>query len=515
MSDSKPAAASHKAYTASNREIYSWAIGGIALNALICTFGQAMNVLTVGVGMSTAVVGTAMMLPRVIDALIDPLIGQLSDHTKTRWGRRKPFLVIGSVLASLFLFILWWGDAAWSGTTQLIFLTAIGTMFYVAWGVYSMAWTALGYELTDDYNERSRIAAIWGYFTALVLVVNSWVYWFALRPLFKNGVLQTIGDLFSNGLDWNHMGVVLTEAFQTTSGAPTNEINGMRWITTVVVMVSLASAFYTTRNCQERFARAAKGHTPISQSLKETFRNRPFIVLMGYKLCQVFGERIFQGLLFYIGMYYVCQGDKNMATAIIGKAGSISVFLTFLVLPTIKPISMRLGKRAGLIIPSVVALLMMVSQPWLLSPKHPHLLMIPILMLSALSIVSNSMINAIVPDICDLDELEHGERREGLFTSVVGFMGKLEISLSLQLVGLLVAFSGANMKTTVQSLQVNEKLLWTAIGFGVFFSACALVAAFYFKMTESSMNEVRKQLEVRRANAKAAEANAVAQNPAS
>lgn len=495
----------HKPYTASNRQIYSWAVGSIALNALICTFGQAMNMLTVGVGMSSVVVGTAMMLPRVIDALTDPFIGQLSDHTNTRWGRRKPFLVIGSVLASLFLFILWWGDTAWSGTAQLVFLTIIGTLFYVAWGVYSMAWIALGYELTDDYNERSRIAAIWGYFTALVLVVNSWVYWFALRPLFKNGVIHTVGDLFSQGFDWSHMGVVLTGAFQTVSGAPTNEINGMRWITTGVVIVSLAAAFHSTKNCQERFARVAKGHTPISQSLKETFRNRPFIILMAYKLCQVFGERIFQGLLFYIGMYYVCKGDKNMATAIVGKAGSIGVFVTFLVLPTIKPISVRLGKRAGLIIPSVIAMVLMASQPWLLTPESPHLLMIPILMLSALSIVSNSMINAIVPDICDLDELEHGERREGLFTSVVAFMGKLEISLSLQLVGLLVAFSGANMKTTVQSTQVNEKLLWVAIGFGVFFSVCALVAALFFKMTEDTMNGVRLRLEERRAAQKIVE----------
>ena len=497
-------------YTAPSRQIYAWAIGSIALNALICTFGQAMNVLTVGVGMSTAVVGTAMMLPRVIDAIIDPFVGQLSDKTDTRWGRRKPFLVVGSVLASLFLFILWWGDSAWSGTTQLVFLTVIGTMFYISWGIYSMAWTALGYELTDDYNERSRIAALWGYFTALVLVVNSWVYWFALRPLFKHGVVNTLGDFFSQGMDWNHMGMVLANAFKTVEGAPTNEINGMRWITTGVVVISLASAFYSTRNCQERFARVAKGHTPIGQSLKETFKNRPFIVLMVYKLCQVFGERIFQGMLFYIGMYYVCKGDKNMATAIVGKAGSIGVFVTFLVLPTIKPISKWLGKRAGLIIPSVIALVMMLSQPWLLTPEHPHLLMIPTLMLSALSIISNSMINAIVPDICDLDELEHGERREGLFTSVVAFMGKLEISLSLQLVGLLVAFSGANMKTTIQSAAVNERLLWIAIGFGVFFSICALGAAFFFRMTEATMNDVRVKLETRRAAAKATTAGATA-----
>lgn len=486
------------AYTAPRREIHAWVLGGIATHALICTYGQAMNIFTVGFGLNAAVVGWAMMLPRVVDALIDPFMGHFSDNTRTRWGRRKPFLVLGAALASLFVFLLWWGDSGWSHRAQLIYLTVIGTLFYTSWGLYSMAWTALGYELTDDYNERSRVAALAGVITAVVLLANSWVYWFALRPLFEVGVGETLQRLFAKGLDWAHMRGVLGASFATVPGGPANEINGIRWITTLVVILAMSAAIYAARNCKERFSRANTEHPPIGAALKATFQNRPFMILMLFKLFQVFGERVFQGLLFFIGVYYVCQGDKNLATKITGQAGIFGSLVGFTVLPFIKPISQKLGKRMGLVIPAAIALLLMVAQPLILTPEHPYLLLIPLLMLAPLSIVTNAMISAIVPDICDLDELENGTRREGLFTSVVAFMGKLEISLSVLIVGYLVNFSGIDQKTLIQPEASLQKLLWLAIGPAVVFTLLALLTSLKFRMNEAFMLDVREKLDARR-----------------
>lgn len=490
----------HKPYIAPSRDIRAWAIGGIATNALICLYGQAMNFFTVGFGWSAAVVGTAMAFPRIIDAIIDPFMGQLSDKTNTRWGRRKPFLVIGSILASLFILGLWWGDSGWSKNTQLAYLAVLGILFYISWGVYAMAWTALGYELTDDYNERSRISAFSGYFTTAVLVLNAWTYWFALRPVFHHGVIGTVQNLFSRGMDFPHMGLVLSAAFKTVQGAPVNEVNGIRWIAAGVVIVALASAFYVTRNCTERFMKSAKqNHTPIFKALAETLKNRPFVILMLYKLFQLFGERVFQGLLFYIGIYYIFSGDKNAAGALTGNAGLYACILSFCMLPLIRPISVKLGKRAGLVIPSLIALLLLLCQPFLLTPSHPYLFLIPLLVLSPLSVISATMMNAIVPDICDLDELEHGDRREGLFTSVTAFMNKLEISLAVLIVGYLVKLSGVDPTTTIQPPEVLRKLLWLAIGPGIFFTMGALVMACCFRLNEKSMDGVRKALDDLRA----------------
>jgi len=454
-----------KPYTAPNREIYGWAIGGIATHALICMYGQAMNIFTVGFGLKAAVVGWAMMLPRVFDAIIDPMMGHFSDNLKTPWGRRKPFLVGGSLLAGLFVALLWWGNREWSDTSQLIYLTVLGTLFYCSWGLYSMAWNSLGYELTDDYNHRSRVAAIGGLFASGVLALNGWTYWFALRPFFGG------------------------------------EVHGIRWISSVVAVFAIGAAFYAACTCKERFTKVNKEHMPIGPALKATLKNRPFVILLLYKFCQILGERVFTGLLFYLGMYYVCKGDKNLATSITGLGGTIGSFLGFAVMPLIPLLSRKLGKRAGLTIPAGFAFALALCLPIILTPSVPHLLLLPILLLMTLSIIANTMTNAILPDICDLDELENGERREGLYTAVVAFVSKLEISLTVLVVGYLVDLSGFDPKLVVQPAAVMSKMLWMAIIPTGFFTFCGLMLAMRFKMNEESMDQIRRELDARRVTA--------------
>ena len=221
-------------YTAPSRQIWAWGVGAVANHILICTYGQATAIFTIGFALNAALVSWAIMLPRLIDGITDPFLGHLSDNTHTRWGRRKPFLVIGSVLAAVFLVALWWADRSWSPTLQLVYLFILGTLFYCSWGLYSMSWNAIGYELTDDYHERSKVSAIGSFFLGIVLLGNSWLYWFALRPLFEHGVVATFNDFVAAGLDWNSFTEVFRRAFISEPGAPTNEINGIRWISSFV-----------------------------------------------------------------------------------------------------------------------------------------------------------------------------------------------------------------------------------------------------------------------------------------
>lgn len=488
-----------KPYTAPNREIYAWAFGGIALHLLICLYGQAMNILIVGLGMKAWIVSLAMMLPRIVDALVDPFMGHFSDNTQTRWGRRKPFLVLGCFLASLFLFLIWCGNKEWSKTVQLVHLASMGILFYVSWGLYSMAYTALGYELTDDYHERSKIASISGIITAAVLLVIGGVFWFTLRPLFHTGVFATFSELFSKGLDFGHMGEVLRKSFATVEGAASDQVNGIRWVTGTAIVVCFLVVFNMVRVCRERFVNVnAKSHSSIKTALAATVRNKPFVDLMIYRLCQVFGERVYQGLLFYTGLAYVCQGDKSRIGELLFIGGILGSVITFVVLPFLKAFSMKLGKRAGLIGISVIALVLMLIQPLILRPGSTYLLLIPLLLLPLLSVFSTTFLNAIVPDICDLDELEHGERREGLYTAVVAFMGKMEISLSLGIVGGLLWFIGYNESTSTQAPEVISKMLWISISLGIFFTIGALIAACRFKMDAAQVQDIHRQLETRR-----------------
>jgi len=92
-----------KPYTASTGQIWGWASGRIAEFGLINTYAQAMNIFTVGFGLSPVIVSWCMMLPRLVDGILDPIIGHWSDNTHTRWGRRKPFMIGGAFLGAFFL----------------------------------------------------------------------------------------------------------------------------------------------------------------------------------------------------------------------------------------------------------------------------------------------------------------------------------------------------------------------------------------------------------------------------
>src|SRR3954469_15241520 len=89
--DAPPEAAPQsKTFTAEPKQIWGWAAGRVAEFGLINTYAQAMNIFTVGFGLSPVIVGWCMMLPRLIDVILDPVIAHWSDNAHTRWGRRKP-----------------------------------------------------------------------------------------------------------------------------------------------------------------------------------------------------------------------------------------------------------------------------------------------------------------------------------------------------------------------------------------------------------------------------------------
>lgn len=490
---------SSKPYTAPSRQIWAWGVGAVANHILICTYGQATAIFTIGFALNAALVSWAIMLPRLIDGITDPILGHLSDNTHTRWGRRKPYLVVGSVLAAVFLAALWWADRAWSPTAQLVYLFVVGTLFYCSWGLYSMAWNSIGYELTDDYHERSKVSAIGSFFLGIVLLGNGWIYSFALRPLFVHGVGRTFSDLVAAGFDWENLSAVLARAFVSTPGAPTNEVNGIRWIASVAGVIAIIAALTAVMFCKERFTHAnpKRKHVAMIPAIKATARNKPFVNLLLMKLCQTLGERAGGGILVFVGIYYVCLGDKNLAFKITAIGSTIGTIWGFAMLPLIKPISRWIGKKGGIILGASGSLAAAVITPFAYSPGHPYWILLPALLTIMLIAISNTIAQAVMPDICDVDELETGHRREGLFTAVMGFVQKIEISLCALLVGYLIVWSGLDTKLASQPPEVLNRLFWLAIIPNIVFTSGYFILALRFPLTEAMMTTVRHKLDAR------------------
>jgi len=491
-------AAGGQPYTAPSSQIWAWGIGALATHLLIQTYGQAYNIFTLGFGLSPVLVSWCMMLPRIMDGITDPIIGHLSDNTHTRWGRRKPYLVLGAVSGAIFLSAIWWANPAWSQQAQFAYLLTMCTFFYITYGIYTMAWSAVGYELTDDYNERSKVQAVGSFFLALVSLVAGWMYWLALRRGFNEGILATIGSLYNAGFDSTRLSPIFAHAFQDTVTGSSSEVWGMRWISVSVGALIILSAFIAAWFCRERFTHTNREHPPITTAIKETLSNKPFVILQAVGIFQMFAQRLgIVGFLVFIGTYYVCGGDKGLATKVIGAGTTIGTLLVFGLLPMMKPISKRIGKKGALLAGTGILLVVALLQPFTLRPGHPWLLLVPQLIFTLLTPFCFTLINAIVPDICDLDELQSGLRREGLYTAVMGLITKMAISVSTLVMGYLLVWFGLKAGAT-PSPEMLQRLYWTPALLNIFFNVGALVFTLMFPMNEAAAADVRRQLDERR-----------------
>src|SRR6056300_1731066 len=134
-----------------------YGFGAFVNNILAAAIGGMSIVLNLGLGMNPALVGLLGALPRLIDAFTDPLMGYISDHTRSRWGRRRPYIFVGALAVGVIFALLWQLPEGKSESFYFSFFLLGSILFYLAYTVFVTPWVALGYELTPDYHERTRL----------------------------------------------------------------------------------------------------------------------------------------------------------------------------------------------------------------------------------------------------------------------------------------------------------------------------------------------------------------------
>ena len=134
--------------------------GAFVNNLLADSIGRMVIVLNLGLGMNPALVGLLAALPRLTDAITDPLMGYISDNTRSRWGRRRPYIFVGAIAVGVVFALLWQLPADRSESYYFSFFLVGSFIFYLAYTVFVTPWVALGYELTPDYHERTRLMGV-------------------------------------------------------------------------------------------------------------------------------------------------------------------------------------------------------------------------------------------------------------------------------------------------------------------------------------------------------------------
>jgi Na+/melibiose symporter-like transporter len=422
----------------------------------------------VGYGINPVVLGWILASSRIFDALTDPWMGNLTDNTRSRWGRRRPYVLVGAVLLALSFAFLWLPPAGLGTTGVAIYLAFAALFFYLSFTVFIIPYSALGLEMVTGYHARTRL------------------FIYRLIPAFLGSLLVPTLYLAARS-DWFGR----------------NELAGMRYVGVFIAVVILLTALPAGLFCRERYGERAQEKIRLRQALRETLRNRAFVTLIGAVLLTFTG--LFCAIIVYsnVNIYYICRGDKDLSGTVGMHVGIIKGAGELLMLPVFTLLAVRFQKHrlaaAGLGIAAAGYLLSLAC----FTPESPYRLLLAYLPanlgLCACWLLNGSM----MADICDSDELATGRRREGMFSAVFSICYKGGIALGALWGSYLLQWAGARGESDAAASVVHmapevvTRIRWAyALPPALCFAGAAVLMLRY-PLTRTRMAEIRRLLDSR------------------
>ena len=420
--------------------------------------------------MDTGLLGVATAIPKIIAAFTDSVMGSVSDNTRSRWGRRRPFILVGAILGAVLLPFLWFPPVKYGNWGMFAYISVLTSIYTMIYSLYFVPYQALGYELTKDYDERTRVQAWKGYVSTIGFFMAPWFFWFCTRDCFPSLVV------------------------------------GTRWLSVLAGAVIVLGAVLTVVFCREKAELQKQEKIGLGQALRMTFRNRPFLLLQGAVLFMTMGICCGGTVGFYLLLDYVCQGDEKFFGLLAGVTGTFSTAMTFVGMALGVWLSTHLGKRntslAGLVTIllsiGLVAIFLRPSYPWLTVlpvQYHPWLTIIPGLLMNLGLQSCNLMFSSMTADICDEDELVTGLRREGAYVAVAGFLNKIMSVVLLVVSGFMPYLVGYKVMALKPTFEQLVGMKWVLIGAQSLFTVVALVFLIFYPITRARSAWTRRQLD--------------------
>ncbi len=428
-------------------------------------------------GMDPVWAGLLGGIPRIYDAITDPIMGYISDNTTSKWGRRRPYIFIGAITSGLLFAALWQLHAENSQIYNFWYFMIFSLLFLTGNTIYSTPLIGLGYEMTSDYRERTRLMGFSQTISQFAWMLVPWLWVIIADPdLFPNQAVAIRSLSVWVGLACLALGIMpAIFCREINQDALTNRDT------------------ITLRN----LIRNMKG---LWRSMKLIFKNVPFVRLCMATFLVFNGFQMVASFSFFIIVYYLFNGSYESAGHWPAWFSTISaVFTAFLIIPVVTWMSHGWGKRTAFLISTAISIVGYILKWWAFDTENIWLMFVPIPLLSFGLGGLFTLMMSMTADVCDLDELMNGmPRKEGTFGAIYWWMVKLGQGLALVLGGLVLKFIGFDGGAAMQSPETIANLRLADIVIPSLTALLAIVVMWRYDLNEEKAHQIKAELVRRR-----------------
>ena len=451
----------------------AFGIGMFANQMFPAILGIFMVVLVEDLKFTGLMWGMIYLFPRLFDAITDPLMGFISDNTKSKWGRRRQYVLIGGIIMGVSYVFMW--QLFKENTVQYNFWYFFfwSVIFYLGLTFFSVPYVAMGYEMSDDFHERTNIMA-----TAQWIGQWAWV----IAPIFW---------IIMYDPEWFPSADVAARELAI-------------WVAIPCALCAIVPALFiksesTLDNDYEPLSFSTIGESlkKILISAKEAFKIKEFRQLCGATFFIYNAFMAVSSLTFFVIVYKLFNGDAGASgiwVSLFGALGALGT--TFIVIPIVTRLSKKFGKKKAFMICQSISIFGYIMLYFLFIPGKPwmYIFALPFFSFGIGSLFTVMM--SMTADVIDVDELNSGKRREGIFGAIYWWMVKVGYAIAGALSGLIIWLVGFNSDLSTLDQQGAVDGLHA---FFCFFPTLGTFAAMYimrdYNIDEDRANEIRAELE--------------------
>lgn len=420
--------------------------------------------------------GVVSLAPRIFDSLTDPIMGFISDNTKSKWGRRRQYVFLGAIIMGVSFIIMWQLFRENSIDYNFAYFLFWSIVFYLGLTIFSVPYVAMGYEMSDDFHERTSIMAIAQWIGQWAWVIAPW-FWV----------------------------IMYDTAWFETADIAVREL--AIWVGLACAICAMVPAIFikSKSTVEEDYSPMTLKNIggsliKIWDSFGEAFTSAPFRKLCFATFLIFNAFNTVAAFTFFIIVYYLFNGNAGAAgiwPTLFGSVGALCT--TFLVIPIVAKMSKAMGKKKAFLISQSISVLGYVMLWFLFVPGKPYLFLIALPFFSFGIGGLFTIMMSMTADVIDLDELTSGKRREGVFGAIYWWMVKFGFAIAGGLSGAIFSFIGFDtaLETQPESAIIGLRLFFS--GLPILGTLIAMFIMRNYEISEERANEIKEQLKIKRA----------------